>query len=141
MNKIFRLFFLLAFAWGGLTTSAQTLNQAKKWYEEGDYEKAKPVFARFVKFYPNNGNYNLWYGICCLKTGDAAGAIPILIDNYKEIIENIDAKIERETTRLALWEQREKAKYSRLDTLLTQLNQQMESNAAALSQVSGSSSS
>ena len=74
-------------------------------------------------------------------SNDAAGAIPILIDNYKEIIENIDAKIERETTRLALWEQREKAKYSRLDTLLTQLNQQMESNAAALSQVSGSSSS
>ena len=78
MNKIFRLFFLLAFAWGGLTTSAQTLNQAKKWYEEGDYEKAKPVFARFVKSYPNNGNYNLWYGVCCLKTGDAAGAIPPL---------------------------------------------------------------
>ena len=78
MNKIFRLFFLLAFAWGGLTTSAQTLSQAKKWYEEGDYEKAKPVFARFVKSYPNNGNYNLWYGVCCLKTGDAAGAIPPL---------------------------------------------------------------
>lgn len=76
MNKIFRLFFLLALGLtGGTAASAQTLAQAKEWYGEGDYEKAKPVFARFVKSYPNNGNYNLWYGVCCLKTGDASGAV------------------------------------------------------------------
>lgn len=76
MNKIFRLFFLLALGLtGGTAASAQTLAQAKEWYGAGDYEKAKPVFARFVKSYPNNGNYNLWYGVCCLKTGDAVGAV------------------------------------------------------------------
>ena len=76
MNKIFRLFFLLALGLtGGTAASAQTLAQAKEWYGAGDYEKAKPVFARFVKSYPNNGNYNLWYGVCCLKTGDASGAV------------------------------------------------------------------
>ena len=78
MNKIFRLFFLLTFALGNTVASAQTLAQAKSWYGEGDYEKAKPVFARYVKSYPNNGNYNLWYGVCCLRTGHADEAVAYL---------------------------------------------------------------
>lgn len=78
MNRIFLLFILLTLGMEGMTASAQTLAQAKSWYGEGDYEKAKPVFARLVKSYPNNGNYNLWYGVCCLKTGDAVGAVPCL---------------------------------------------------------------
>ena len=65
-----------------------------------------------------------------------AGAIPLLINNYQEIIKNIDAKISREVTRLAQWERREKAKYARLDTLLARYNNQMEQNSAALAQVS-----
>ncbi len=76
---------------------------------------------------------------------DKAGTIPLLIDNYSNsktgIIASIDKKIERETTRLALWEQRQKAQFNRLDTLLTKMNQTMESNAAALGQSSSQSSS
>ena len=58
---------------------------------------------------------------------DSAGAIPLLIDNYKTVIENIDKKIAREETRL--------------DTLLSEMNNTMSANAAALAQLSTSSSS
>ena len=44
-------------------------------FSRGEYQPAKPTFERLVKRYPNNGNYNLWYGICCLRTGEAEKAI------------------------------------------------------------------
>lgn len=31
-----------------------------------------------MKSQPNNGNYNLWYGVCCLNTGEAEEAIKYL---------------------------------------------------------------
>ena len=71
---------------------------------------------------------------------DSAGAIPLLISNYQTVIESIDEKIAREETLLATWETRMKAKFARLDTLLTEMNNTMSANAAALSQVSGSTS-
>lgn len=73
--------------------------------------------------------------------GGQAGAIPLLIDNYKTVIASIDKKIEREETRLVTWEKRMKARFSRLDTLMTKLNGQMESNASALAQLSSNKSS
>lgn len=54
--------------------SAQSLDQAKKLYNDGQYEEAKPVFERLVKQSPNNGSYNHWYGVCCFETGDMEGA-------------------------------------------------------------------
>ncbi|MDR1402079.1 MAG: tetratricopeptide repeat protein [Tannerellaceae bacterium] len=53
---------------------AQSLDQAKKLYVEGQYAEAKPAFERFVKQAPNNASYNLWYGVCCYKTGDLENA-------------------------------------------------------------------
>lgn len=74
---------------------------------------------------------------------EKAGTIPLLIDNYSNsksgIIASIDKKIERETVRLASWEKRQKATYSRLDTMLTKLQQQMEKNKTALAQLGGQS--
>ena len=58
--------------------AGQTLQQARSWYAKGDYERAKPVFERYVKSSPNNGNYNLWYGVSCLETGEASKSIPYL---------------------------------------------------------------
>lgn len=55
-------------------TFAQTLEEAKKWYNEGNYEEAKPVFEKLVKKAPSNSSYNQWYGVCCLETGDLATA-------------------------------------------------------------------
>lgn len=66
------LLFLVPFASG---LSAQTLAEARKLYDAGRYAEAKPVFERYVKQVPSNGNYNLWYGVCCLQTGDADAAV------------------------------------------------------------------
>ena len=49
---------------------AQTLNEAKQLYNEGQYAEAKPVFEKLVKQSPNNSSYNLWYGACCFETGE-----------------------------------------------------------------------
>jgi tetratricopeptide (TPR) repeat protein len=57
---------------------AQSLDQAKKLYNEGAYAEAKPAFERLVKQAPNNASYNLWYGVCCYKTGDLEDALKYL---------------------------------------------------------------
>lgn len=69
---------LLLFGFFGMHVSAQTLAQAKAFYEKGQYEQAKPAFRKFVKSQPSNGSYNLWYGVCCLNTGEAEEAIKYL---------------------------------------------------------------
>lgn len=81
---------LLVFA--SVWASAQTLNQAKAWYEAGDYEKAKPVFKRMVKSSPSNGKYNLWYGVCCLETGETDLAI-----------KHLETAVKRRTQSGQLW--------------------------------------
>ena len=67
MNNRYIFSFLLALL--SFTISAQTLEEAKTMFNDGDYEGAKPVFERLAKATPNNGQYNLWYGVCCLRTG------------------------------------------------------------------------
>ena len=57
----------LLFAFG---VRAQSLDQAKKLYNAGEYEKARPAFAKLVKTSPNNASFNQWYGVCCFETGD-----------------------------------------------------------------------
>lgn len=84
MKQKYILFFLFAF-WG-MRTSAQTLAEAKSLYEKGEFEKAKPAFKKFVKSQPANGNYNLWYGVCCLKTGEPAEALKPLETAVKKRI-------------------------------------------------------
>ncbi|MCC8154846.1 MAG: tetratricopeptide repeat protein [Tannerellaceae bacterium] len=49
---------------------AQSLDQAKKLYNEGKYEEAKPAFEKLVKQTPSNSSYNHRYGVCCFETGD-----------------------------------------------------------------------
>lgn len=78
MNKLSILLFVLSILAVRIDISAQTLSEAQKMYEHGEYEKAKPVFENYIKKTPSNGNYNLWYGVCCLKTGDAATAVKYL---------------------------------------------------------------
>lgn len=53
---------------------AQSLDQAKKLYNDGKYAEAKPAFEKLVKQAPNNSSYNHWYGVCCFETGDLTGA-------------------------------------------------------------------
>lgn len=76
MKKKYILFLLFGLL--SIGVSAQTLAQAKALYEKGEYEEAKPAFKKFIKTQPSNGNYNLWYGVCCLKTGEAAEGVKYL---------------------------------------------------------------
>ncbi|MDR3260985.1 MAG: tetratricopeptide repeat protein [Tannerella sp.] len=61
------MFMFICLSFGGY---AQSLDQAKKLYNEGRYEEAKPAFERLVNQSPSNSSYNLWYGVCCFETGD-----------------------------------------------------------------------
>ena len=70
------------------TASAQTLEQAKSMFTRGEYDKAKPVFERLAKSAPNNANYNYWYGVCCLKTGEIQQSIKYLEFAHKKKIQN-----------------------------------------------------
>ncbi len=58
--------------------SAQNATQAKKLFEQGEFEKAKPAFQRLVKQSPGNAGYNYWYGACCYETNDKQEAQPYL---------------------------------------------------------------
>ncbi len=57
---------------------AQTLAQAKKWFADGEFEKAKPVFRRLAKQVPSNAGYSFWYGACCYETGELKESLPYL---------------------------------------------------------------
>lgn len=65
------------------------------------------------------------------------GALMILQDNYKTIMENIQDKIDREKERISLWEERQKAAFARLETLLAQYNKTQSSLESQLKQLSG----
>ncbi len=73
------------------------------------------------------------------KENNERGSLPVLIDNYRDIVKNIDTKISNETARLSQWETRMKLKFARLDTLLGKYDKQMEKNAAALAQAQANS--
>lgn len=53
---------------------------------EGNTLKPNLFFKKYVKSQPANGNYNLWYGVCCLKTGNAAEALKYLETAVKKRI-------------------------------------------------------
>ena len=69
-------------------TFAQNQTQAKKWFAEGEYEKAKPVFAKLVKSNPKSGSINYWYGVCLNETGEHDKALPYLQKAIDSDVEN-----------------------------------------------------
>lgn len=73
----------LAFILLALGLHAQTLAQAKSLYDKGQYEQALPAFRKFVKSSPSNGNYNLWYGVCLLRTNTPDEAVKYLENAVK----------------------------------------------------------
>ena len=75
MKRKYILFLICSFFLGG--ASAQTLEQARTLFTKGDYEQAKPVFQKYAKSQPSNGNYSYWYGVCCLKTGEPEEAVKL----------------------------------------------------------------
>jgi len=57
-------------------------------------------------------------------TNPETGPMSVLEENYQDIIDSIDDKIEREENRISLYRQRLEERYARLEALLTQLNGQ-----------------
>ena len=66
----------------------QSQSQAKKWFSDGEYEKAKPVFAKLIKGNPKNGSLNYWYGVCLNETGEHEAALPYLEKALEREVEN-----------------------------------------------------
>ena len=60
------------------SAGAQTLSQAQRWFTQGEFEKAKPVFKKLVKQSPSNASYNFGYGACCYETGEMMEGLPYL---------------------------------------------------------------
>ncbi len=61
-----------------LGLSAQTLQQGRNYFLQGDYEKAKPIMLKYLKQKPDAADRNYWYGICCMETGEKDKAVPYL---------------------------------------------------------------
>ena len=59
-------------------SNAQTLQQGRNYFLQGDYEKAKPIMLKYLKQEPDDASRNYWYGICCMETGEKDKAIPYL---------------------------------------------------------------
>ena len=59
-------------------SNAQTLQQGRNYFLQGDYEKAKPIMLKYLKQKPDDASRNYWYGICCMQTGEKDKAIPYL---------------------------------------------------------------
>ncbi len=63
------------------------------------------------------------------------GPLQVIMDNYADIMESIDLKIEQEEDRLARWEATQRDLFARLDVVLGQYDMQMQANASSLSQL------
>jgi len=75
----FKILFICILAFFSRLGYTQSLDQAKKWYNEGLFEEAKPVFEKLVKQSPNNSSYSLWYGVCCYETDELETAEKYLL--------------------------------------------------------------
>ena len=71
-------------------------------------------------------------------TSKSTGPLHILEENYGDITDSIDDKIDYETTRIAKLKQTMQEKYARLDTLLGQLTQQQTQLQSAIDQLGNS---
>lgn len=58
--------------------NAQTLQQGRNLFLQGDYEKAKPIMLKYLKQKPDDASRNYWYGVCCMETGEREKALPYL---------------------------------------------------------------
>lgn len=50
-----------------ILAKGQSINDAKKWYQEGNYQEAKTVFEDIYSSSPNNADVNYWLGVIYLE--------------------------------------------------------------------------
>lgn len=120
MNKIFKnliYLFSLTLTLSGANVSAQSLNEAKAWYEAGRYAEAKPVMERYYQSQPSNGNYSLWYGVCCLETNDPESAVKPLETAVRRRVSSGQYHLARAYDRTYRYDKAEKVCTDYLDEL------------------------
>ena len=66
------------------TLSAQTLSQAKKMFDNAEYEKARDAFSKLIKRTPNSAEYNYYYGASLYETGELNQSISYLEKSAKK---------------------------------------------------------
>ena len=62
---------------------AQNLNQAKKLFDKGEFEKAKTALSKLIKRSPNHAETNYYYGASLYETGDLEKSLPYLEKSAK----------------------------------------------------------
>ena len=62
---------------------AQNLNQAKKFFDKGEFEKAKTALSKLIKRSPNHAEINYYYGASLYETGDLEKSLPYLEKSAK----------------------------------------------------------
>ena len=110
-----------------LALSAQTLAEARKLYADGKFEEAMPAFEKLVKATPTNANYNLWYGVCALRTGDAEEALPYLQTAVKRKAQDSQLFLAEACNELYLFEEA----VNTLETYLADLKKRRKSSPEA----------
>jgi len=68
MKKIF-IFFILPFSILSTAVQSQTLEDAKKWVQEGRFAESLPVFQGEYQNNSDNASINQWLGVCLYETG------------------------------------------------------------------------
>lgn len=66
--------------------AAVSLQQAKKYYNDGLFERALPTFAELAKKNPGNASYCQWYGACLYETGQKEEAKKYLQTAYSKSV-------------------------------------------------------
>ena len=59
------IFFSIHLSLGQQTVGKETL--AIDYFQQGDFEKALPIFAKLAQSYPDNAMYNYYYGVSLIK--------------------------------------------------------------------------
>lgn len=68
--KLRHILYTLMLTFAPALLPAQTLDDAKKWYLEGNYAQAKSVFETEYAAKPDNAALNQWLGVIALNEGD-----------------------------------------------------------------------
>ena len=65
------------------TIMAQTLSQAKKLFDSGEFGKAKEAFEKLIKRSPSSAEVNYYYGASLYETGELDKCVPYLEKSAK----------------------------------------------------------
>lgn len=63
---------------GLMSAEAQSLTQAKKWFNAGEYDKALPVFQKQLKNRPKRSDLNNYVGVCLFNMGSVEASLKYL---------------------------------------------------------------